>query len=36
MEQGKQRAERAAAQHQQRVETGTNGGSHSRGTADRI
>ena len=36
MQQGKQRAERAAGQHQDRVETGANGGSRSIGTADRI
>ena len=36
MQQGKQRAERAAGQHQDRVETGANGGSRSSGTADRI
>jgi small-conductance mechanosensitive channel len=36
MEQGKQRAERAAGRHQDRVETGANGGSRSIGTADRI
>jgi hypothetical protein len=36
MQQGKQRAERTADQHQDRVETGANGGSRSIGTADRI
>jgi hypothetical protein len=35
MQQGKQRAERAAGQHQDRVETGANGGSRSSGAADR-
>jgi hypothetical protein len=37
MQQGKQRAERAAGQHQDRVATGANGGgAGSSGTADRI
>jgi hypothetical protein len=35
MQQGKQRAERTAEQHQDRVETGANGGSRSSGAADR-
>jgi hypothetical protein len=36
MQQGKHRAERAAGRHQDRVETGANGGSRASGTADRI